>query len=197
MSIVRLILLSTALGTDLFSVTLGLGMNRFRLRQILKASVYFALAHVFLLLSGYNLGHYLGYFLEHVGTHYNPFTSDSMRNWAGIAGAVVLVLLGLNMLWRNIKEDDEKACVRAANPLQGLNLILLAVSVSLDALAVGFGLGMLDVDLILLCVILGIVIFIIALIGLMLGRKLGVMIGQRAELVGGLVLIFMGLNVLL
>ena len=197
MSIVRLILLSTALGTDLFSVTLGLGMNRFRLRQILKASVCFSLAHVFLLLTGYNLGHYLGYFVEHIGTHHNPFTSDSMQNWAGMLGAFVLVLLGINMIWGNIKEEDDKVCVRAVNPLRGLSLVLMAVSVSLDALAVGFGLGMLDVDLILLCVILGIVIFIIAMIGLMVGCKLGVMIGQRAELVGGLVLIVMGLNVLL
>lgn len=197
MSIVRLILLSTALGTDMFSVTLGLGMNRFRLRQIFKASVCFALAHVFLLLTGYNLGHLLGFFVEHIGTHHNPFSTDSMQNWAGILGAVVLVLLGINMIWSNVKEDEENACAQAINPLQGLSFLLLVISVSLDALAVGFGLGMLDVDLILLCVILGIVIFIIALTGLMLGRKLGVMIGQRAELIGGLVLIMMGLNVLL
>lgn len=197
MSIVRLILLSTALGTDLFSVTLGLGMNRFRLRHILKASIYFALAHVFFLLTGYNLGHFLGYFVEHIGTYHNPFGTDSVQNWANILGAIVLVLLGINMIWGNVKDDDEDVCVRAVNPLQGLSLILLAVSVSIDALAVGFGLGMLDVNLTLLCSILGTVIFTIAFTGLMLGRKLGVMIGQRAELIGGLVLVAMGLNVLL
>jgi manganese efflux pump family protein len=64
-------------------------------------------------------------------------------------------------------------------------------------MAVGFGLGMLDVDLVVLCAVLGVVIFIIAVIGLLLGRKLGVIIGHRAELVGGLVLILMGINVLL
>lgn len=197
MSIVRLILLSTALGTDMFSVTLGLGLNRFRLRQILKASVCFALAHVFLLLTGYNLGHYLGFFVEHIGTYHNPFTTDSVQNWANILGAVVLVLLGINMIWANAKEDDEDICMRTINPLEGLSLILLAVSVSLDALAVGFGLGMLDIDLLLLCIVLCVVIFIIAMTGLLLGRRLGVVIGQRAELVGGLLLIMMGLNVLL
>jgi putative Mn2+ efflux pump MntP len=181
----------------MFSVTLGLGMNRFRLRHILKASIFFALAHVFLLLTGYNLGHFLGYFVEHIGTHHNPFMTDSVQNWANLLGAIVLVLLGISMIWGNVKDDDEDICVRAINPLQGLSLVLLAISVSIDALAVGFGLGMLDVNLTLLCTILGIVIFIIALAGLMLGRKLGVMIGQRAELIGGLVLIAMGLNVLL
>jgi manganese efflux pump family protein len=197
MSFVRLILLSTALGTDLFSVTLGLGMNRVRLRQILKASVCFALAHIFLLLTGYNLGHLLGYFIEHIGTHHNPFSTDMVQNWAGILGAVVLILLGINMIWENVKREDESIKPQGLNPLQGVNLLILAISVSLDAMAVGFGLGMLDVDLVVLCAVLGVVIFIIAVIGLLLGRKLGVIIGHRAELVGGLVLILMGINVLL
>lgn len=197
MSIVRLILLSTALGTDMFSVTLGLGLNRFRLRQIFKASICFALTHVFLLLTGYNLGHFLGGFVMHIGTHHNPFTTDSVQNWASILGAVVLVLLGVNMIWKNVKDDGGDVCVRALNPLQGLSLVVLAISVSIDALAVGFGLGMLDINLIMLCIILGLVIFTIALTGLMLGRRLGILIGQRAELIGGLLLVMMGVNVLL
>lgn len=197
MSFARLILLSTALGTDLFSVTLGLGMNRFRMRQIIKASFCFALAHVFLLLTGYNLGHLLGYAIEHIGTHHNPFSTDMMQNWASNLGATILILLGINMIWENVKGDDDTAAPQGVSPLQGLNLIILAVSVSLDAMAVGFGLGMLDMDLLLLCTVLGIIIFIIAIIGLLLGRKLGVIIGHRAELIGGLILILMGVNVLL
>jgi putative Mn2+ efflux pump MntP len=198
MSLVRLILLSTALGTDLFSVTLGLGMNRFRLRQIIKASFCFALAHVFLLLTGYNLGHLIGYFVDHIGSQHNPFSTAMMESWAGMLGSVVLILLGINMIWENVKGEEEcESKSQGISPLQGMNLLLLAISVSLDAMAVGFGLGMLDVDLILLCTILGIVIFFIAIAGLTLGRKLGIMIGHRAELLGGLILILMGINVML
>lgn len=197
MSLVRLVLLSTALGTDLFSVTLGLGMNHFRLRQIIKASVYFSLAHVLLLLTGYNLGHILGHCIDHIGTHHNPFSRAMMQNWAEILGAVVLVLLGINMIWENIKGNEESVYPHQANPLQGLNLILLAISVSLDALAVGFGLGMLDIDLFVVSLILGAIIFVIAVSGLLLGRRLGIIIGHRAELVGGIILVLMGINVML
>lgn len=197
MSLVRLVLLSTALGTDLFSVTLGLGMNRFRFRQIIKASIYFSLAHVLLLLTGYNLGHILGHCIEHIGTHHNPFSRAMVQNWAESLGAVVIVLLGINMIWENIKADDEEMYPHPVNPLQGLNLLLLAISVSLDALAVGFGLGMLDIDLFLVSLVLGVIIFFMAVTGLLLGRRLGRIIGHRAELVGGIVLILMGINVML
>jgi manganese efflux pump family protein len=159
--------------------------------------VYFSLAHVLLLLAGYNLGHILGHFIDHIGTHHNPFSRAMMQNWAETLGAVVLVLLGINMIWENIKGNEEEAYPHPVNPLQGLNLILLAVSVSLDALAVGFGLGMLDIDLFLVSVVLGAIIFVIAVAGLLLGRRLGIIIGHRAELVGGIILVLMGINVML
>jgi putative Mn2+ efflux pump MntP len=159
--------------------------------------VYFSLAHVLLLLAGYYLGHILGHCIEHIGTHHNPFSRAMMQDWAEILGAVVLVLLGINMIWENIKGDEEEVYQHPVNPLQGVNLILIAISVSLDALAVGFGLGMLDIDLLVVSVVLGFIIFVIAVAGLLLGRRLGSIFGHRAELIGGLILVLMGINVIL
>lgn len=76
--------------------------------------------------------------------------------------------------------------------LQGKALWLLSLSVSLDAFAAGFSLGMVEVDLTKICIILGMVIFGIAVIGLGLGCKLGLLIGDKAELARGLMLILLG-----
>jgi len=73
--------------------------------------------------------------------------------------------------------------------------VWLAISVSLDALAAGFSLGIMEVDLLKLSVILGLVIFTVAIVGLLLGRRLGHLIGARAELVGGVALVLLGLHV--
>jgi putative Mn2+ efflux pump MntP len=76
------------------------------------------------------------------------------------------------------------------------SLMVLAASVSVDALAAGFSLGMMDVDLFKLSIILGLVIFFIAILGLVLGRRAGRYLGQRSELIGGAVLIGLGVHVL-
>jgi putative Mn2+ efflux pump MntP len=81
---------------------------------------------------------------------------------------------------------------RSSCQLTGWTLIVLALSVSIDALAAGFSLGMLEVDLVLLSSILGLVIFIIGILGLGLGRSIGCFIGLRAGLVGGIVLVILG-----
>lgn len=73
---------------------------------------------------------------------------------------------------------------------------MLAASVSIDALAAGFSMGMMDVDLVKLSFILGFVIFFIGVLGLGVGRRLGRYIGGRAELMGGMVLALLGMHVL-
>ena len=112
------------------------------------------------------------------------------KDWAKIFGAAVLMLLGLRMIKEKL--DTETAAYVNTSLLQGKALWLLALSVSVDAFAAGFSLGMVEVELIKLCIILGVVIFGIAVIGLGLGRKLGSIIGDKAELAGGLTLILLG-----
>ena len=86
--------------------------------------------------------------------------------------------------------------VQCNNPLTGMTLIVLAFSVSIDALAIGFGIGMIDVNLIKLNIILGSVIFIISLIGLNIGRQAGRFLGEYAERIGGFALILLGGQIL-
>lgn len=190
----ELLVLSVALGTDLFSVAIPIGMNRVRLRIILRAAVVFAVFHIIMILAGYHMGHWLGTVVEHVGSYHSDCPVILMENWAGIVGALVLIGLGVHMIKENVTggaADDTKT-----HPLKGAALLILAASVSVDALAAGFSLGMMDVDLLKLSIILGTVIFAIAIVGLAVGRRASRYLGQRSELIGGAVLIFLGLHVL-
>ncbi|SDF00576.1 manganese efflux pump MntP family protein [Sporolituus thermophilus] len=194
MSVLELFVLSAALGTDLFSVAVPIGMNRVRLRVIVRSAAVFALFHIIMILTGYYVGHWLGSVVEHVSTYHIDLPAATVQNWASALGALVLAGLGLHMIKENLAGGD--AVDSVSHPLQGLTLVMLAVSVSIDALAAGFSLGMMDVDLIKLSIILGAVIFAIAVFGLGLGRRVGSFIGERAAAIGGAVLIALGLHVL-
>lgn len=194
MSIVELIVLSTALGTDLFSVAVPIGMNRLRRRNILQSALVFALFHIIMILAGYHLGHWLGAMVEHVGSYHVNWPGVMIQDWAAILGAVVLAGLGIMMIQHNLAGHSPDTIT--SHPLKGLSLVILAAGVSVDALAAGFSLGMLDVDLVKLSLVLGIVIFFIAIAGLVLGRQIGQRIGSRAELAGGTVLLLLGIHLL-
>lgn len=194
MSFFELLVLSAALGTDLFSVAVPIGMNRISRRVIFKAAVVFAVLHIVMILTGYNAGHWLGLMVEHVGAYHIDYPLVMVQNWASAAGAVVLTGLGMHMIKENLSPAGCETS--SAGMLKGLSLLMLAVSVSVDALAAGFSMGMMDVDLIKLSIILGSVIFIIAVAGLVLGRRIGRCIGSRCELIGGSALVILGIHVL-
>ncbi|MDR3559936.1 MAG: manganese efflux pump [Negativicutes bacterium] len=193
MSLLELFVLSVALGTDLASVAIPIGMNRVRLRVILRAATVFAVFHILMILSGYHIGHWLGSVVEHVGTFHIDWPAAAVQDWASAIGALVLASLGIHMIRENLNGGGGNGAL--GHPLQGLTLMALAMSVSLDALAAGFSMGMMDVDLVLLSVVLGMVIFGIAVVSLGLGRRCGRLAGSRAELVGGLVLIALSLHI--
>lgn len=190
MSTMELIALSIALGTDLFSVSIPIGMNSIRSRTMIRASLVFALFHIVMILFGYYLGYMTGNILGHFGKYHLGWPLHYVHSLAGIIGALVLIGLGLHILWINLLGDPGKN--QPLDPLSGMSLIALAFSVSIDALAAGLGMGMLDVDLLKLSVILGSVIFCIAWAGLLLGRRISGIIGEKCSLLGAGVLIYLG-----
>ena len=193
-SVLELFVLSTALAADMFSVAIPIGMNRVRLRLIFRAALVFALFHILMILAGYHAGHWLGGLVEHVGSYHLEGPIANVQNWATIFGALVLAGLGAHMIKEYFSEDDQDAPLN--HPLRGLTLIVLAASVSIDALAAGFSMGMMDVDLLKLSLILGSVIFIIGIAGLGLGRRVGSALGSKAALAGGAVLLGLSLHIL-
>ena len=147
-----------------------------------------------MLLLGYHAGHWLETMVERVETYHETWPMTAVADGASTIGALVLAAVGVNMVKQNITGGDRDRSL--SHPLHGLALVVLATSVSIDALAAGFSMGMMEVDLVKLSIILGAVIFSIAVISLALGRKFGRLIGSRAELAGGLVLILLSAHAL-
>ncbi len=106
---------------------------------------------------------------------------------------LLLVLIGGKMLLEAVRGDEN---VRFAN-LSAATILLLAVATSIDALAVGVSLAILDTPILLPAAIIGIVTFAFSAAGVVLGRSIGRIAGRNAGVIGGVILIGIGLQILL
>ena len=108
------------------------------------------------------------------------------------------------MIWEAILDNDEE---EIKNPLDNKLLVMMAIATSIDALAggvtfAGLGMGVVTVtacslSLLLSAGIIGVVAFILSTLGVHIGAKFGDLFGNKAEIVGGLVLIGMGIKILI
>lgn len=192
-SMVEVFAVAVALGLDAFSVALGLGLSGvsryFRTRFI--ATV--ALLHVAMPLLGLYLGLAAGSF---------------MGKWAAIAGAVVLAYIGFQMIREGLQSYQTTAKFSEARKklftkgpeisLDGWSSVLvLGLSVSVDALAVGFGLGTARVPILYTVVTTGIVAGVMTGAGWLGGKYFSDLVGKRAQAAGGILLIAMAIKMLL
>ncbi|RJX19026.1 MAG: manganese efflux pump [Ammonifex sp.] len=179
MNLLTIVLLAVALGVDAFSVCLGIGLVGVSRRRSLLLIAIIAVFHVIMPLTGWWAGETLGAYLGRL---------------AGIVGAVLLFFLGGRMIY---------AAVRCGVPevtyavLPGTVVLLsLGASVSMDALAVGFTLGVYRYEPLVVAVTVGLVAGLMTALGLGLGRVISAWVGRRAQLVGGLILFAVGVNLL-
>ncbi len=115
-----------------------------------------------------------------------------MDHWIAFA---LLALIGGKMVWESLR----KGCggeEEAPGDLSARRLCVLAVATSIDALAVGVSMAFMPVDILSSAGIIGIVAFVLSVVGGLVGRRLGCLFQRRAELVGGLVLIGIGVKIL-
>jgi len=182
MSLVTLIALAIALGTDAFSLCIGIGLAGVNRRQVAVLSLTVLVFHVVMPMLGWFAGELVG---------------DLLGRAAAVAGALLLVYLGIKMLretWPRSQEQEKKP-VRIN--LNTAGVLLLGASVSMDALSVGFTLGTHKADLLLTAAVIGVVAGLMTFAGLVFGRCLGSWIGEKAQLLGGLVLIAIGVKMIL
>ena len=100
------------------------------------------------------------------------------------------------MIWDAYKKED-KSGKKRTDPTKGLTLVVLSIATSIDALAVGLSLGILDTVVLYPALVIGGVAFVMSLIGSRLGPIMGKVVGKRAELLGGVVLILIGSIILI
>ncbi|AFQ46376.1 manganese efflux pump MntP family protein [Desulfosporosinus meridiei] len=193
MNFLWVVAVATALGADAFSLALAIGLAGIRKSMMVRLALVVAVFHVFMPLGGMMLGQALG---------------SILGQFASLAGAFVLIVLGVRMLYKiywpakqSLPFGEARQAFFAGNitnqsSLEGYGIYLLAASVSLDALSVGFSLGTIRADILMTVLIMGMIAGLMTGIGLVLGRVMGTRLGDRAELFGGLALLLIGIKLL-
>ena len=179
MSTWELFILAVGLSMDAFAVSgcKGLSVKKLRPKHMLIAGLYFGGFQALMPLLGYLLGVQFQSLIQ------------SFDHWIAF---VLLALIGASM----IKESRE--CADELNDSFSFKTMLpLAVATSIDALAVGVTFAFLQVNIVPAVSFIGVTTFILAAVGIRIGNIFGAKYKSRAELLGGIVLILMGLKILL
>jgi len=174
--------IALAMSTDAFAVAIGKGaaLHRPHLKEALRTGAIFGVIEGLTPLLGWALGHVAAPYVE-AWDHWIAFT--------------LLGVLGLRMmregLAKGADDEDDKPSKHS--------FWLLAVTgfaTSIDAMVVGASLALIDANIFTTAGAIGLATFVMVTLGVMLGRGLGRIVGKRAELVGGLVLIAIGCTIL-
>jgi putative Mn2+ efflux pump MntP len=115
----------------------------------------------------------------------------SFDHWVAL---LLLGYVGVNMIRSGLKKEEDSS---PANPSKGKTLILLSVATSLDAMAVGLSMAMIQSPVVIPSIIIGVVTFGLSIFGLNAGNFLGEKFGQRMEIIGGLILIGIGVRIVI
>ena len=183
MSLYELFILAVGLSMDAFSVAVckGLSMQKLQKKHYFLVGAWFG--------SFQALMPAIGYFL---GSTFKKYI-DSYDHWIAF---VLLTLIGANMLreaFSKGEENDEKDASFAFK-----SMLVLAVATSIDALAVGVSFAILpQVNITAAVLFIGVVTFVLSAVGLKVGNIFGAKYKSKAEIVGGVILILIGLKILL
>ena len=182
---IELFLLGIGLAMDAFAVSVckGLGMRRLNKKQTLIIGLYFGGFQALMPLIGWLLG---SQFQKYI---------TSIDHWIAF---ILLSFIGGKMMIEAIREWNEEETVDVMDaPLDHKNMLVLAVATSIDALAVDITFAFLDTPIIEAITIIGITTMVISIIGVVVGNFFGSRYKSKAEFIGGLILVLLGLKILL
>ena len=180
MGLIELFLIAVGLSMDAFAVSVckGLAMPKCTFKKAAIVGLWFGGFQALMPAIGYILG---AQFQEAIA---------SIDHWIAF---VLLALIGGNMIHEALDNDEEEADAS----LDVKTMFLLAVATSIDALAIGITFAFLKVNIIPAVCFIGIVTFIISFAGVKIGNVFGARYKNKAEIVGGIILILLGLKILL
>lgn len=181
MELVNTTFLGLGLAADAFAVSLSSGfvIQRIKFNKALKIALFFGIFQAVMPLIGWLMG-----------LSFREFIT-SVDHWIAF---ILLLGIGGKMIYEaysNIEDDDK------FNPLETYTLFALAIATSIDALAAGLGLSLLKTSILLPCTVIGLITFFLSFVGVFIGHKFGSIFNKKIELLGGLVLIFIGSKILI
>ena len=177
---IEVLILAVALSMDAFAVSIGLGSKHLQRTKSLAvmAAVYFGLFQALMPMIGFLGGKgVLGWVEEYA--HWIAF--------------FLLMLIGGKMIYESVSEGIEEDIAQITHKV----MLILAIATSIDAMAAGFTLTLMEVNPFLACGIIGITTFLLSWIGVFVGAKSGTWLESKAELLGGVILVLIGFKLLL
>lgn len=177
--------LAMAMSTDAFAAAIGKGtaLKQPRWSEALRTGAIFGVIEAITPLVGWALG------LAAV---------NAVKAWDHWIAFGLLASLGLHMIYGGLRPDTNADSDASEKPNRNgfLGLALTGFATSIDAMAVGIGLAFIDVNIAVVAAAIGFTTFVMVTLGVMLGRVLGGVVGKRAEIAGGAVLIAIGAAIL-
>ena len=183
MTFTALVFLALAMSTDAFAAAIakGAALRAPSFPQALRIGLLFGCIETITPVIGWALG---------------SLAADAIRQWDHWIAFVLLLGLGGRMIWLSFGADEEEE--EEGNGSQNLLvLVLTAVATSIDAAAVGVGLAFVDVSIVHAALAIGVATTTMVTIGVLLGRRLGAVVGRNAERIGGVVLVLVGTTILI
>lgn len=182
MDILTPVLIGIGLSMDCLAVSLAIGMKT--KSRLASAAVIIALFFAAFQAGMTLLGWAAGTGVTGIFSAYGP-----------LLAFLLLAIVGGKMILEGLSEEDEDEA--GMDSLQLMPVIILSFATSIDALAVGVGFGLLNSPILVPALVIGIVCFILSAGGVIFGRQLAGILGHRTEILGGIILILIGLNILL
>ncbi len=183
MDLLAVITAAVALAMDAFSICISAGMiiEKPNFGHYFRLAFHFGFFQFMMPIIGYFFGVYLEHYIE------------KYDHWAAF---ILLCFIGFKMIRESFSRDTE-VNRKAKDPSRGFSLVLLAFATSIDALAVGLSIGVLNRPILFPSIIIGITCALFSAVGIFIGKKVGSWLGKKAEAIGGIMLIIIGIKILL
>jgi putative Mn2+ efflux pump MntP len=183
MSFPVLLILALSLSVDAFAAALakGAAQREHRLADALKIGLVFGACEAITPAIGWLLGAALSHYI------------DAYDHWIAFG---LLTAVGLHLIKESLSPVEEGEEEQPRNGLHPMRLLLTGLATSIDATAVGVSLAVINVNLFYACAVIGFVSFAMSTIGSLIGKGAGKFLGRKAEALGGIALICIGIVIL-
>ena len=178
-TLITAFLIAIGLAMDCFAVSVGVGTGQqvTDRRSQLRLAFHFGLFQGGMTLLGWLAGTTIASYIS------------KFDHWLALG---LLGYVGISMIHNGFNKNRERFTM---NPSKGRMMVVLSVATSIDAMAVGLSMAMIDTPVVFASIVIAVVSFALSIFGLTAGEKLGEIVGKRMEIVGGLILIFIGVRI--
>ncbi|MFP7365801.1 manganese efflux pump MntP family protein [Corynebacterium callunae] len=185
MPLVQISLLSLGVSADAFacSIVRGTVIRKNLVKRALVLAAVFGFFQALMPLIGW----VIGYFFSGI-----TFIAE-IDHWISFA---LLSIVGLKMLWDAFHAEDDEEVIDDGR-IQLRPAIIMGFATSIDALAVGMSLAFVDVNILVVALAMGVITFVMSLAGAWMGHHGAGKLGRWATVIGGLVLIGIGINIVI